>query len=161
MHIRNIDGCKAKMSIYVPYLRLVLLICADYHLEILRNNLPQMIKESKFFKLFFISDTLYIYYSHCLFSVRWQYTSSNCIYFVIYMMNDMVRNKLVICLWVFTQTTNTTCVDKWHYQRNLPKITRIMKRSCYTAECCASIFPSRAPIPFRTLKVKKSIMTYE
>ena len=103
----------------------------------------------------FISDTLYIYYSHCLFSVRWQYTSSNCIYFVIYKMNDMVRNKLVICLWVFTQTTNTTCVDKWHYQRYLPKITRIMKRSCYTAECCASIFPSRAPIPFRTLKMRR------
>ena len=108
------------------------------------------------FEIVFITDTLYIYYSHCLFSVRWQYTSSNCIYFVIYKMNDMVRNKLVICLWVFTQTTNKTCVDKWHYQRNLPKITQIMKRSCYTAECCASIFPSRAPIPFRTLKMKKS-----
>ena len=102
----------------------------------------------------FLFQIRYIYYSHCLFSVRWQYTSSNCIYFVIYKMNDMVRNKLVICLWVFTQTTNTTCVDKWHYQRNLPKITQIMKRSCYTAECCASIFPSRAPIPFRTLKIK-------
>ena len=133
-------------------------LCWPLHLSInitsTLNELNEMIWDLQFFKLF-LFQIRYIYYSHCLFSVRWQYTSSNCIYFVIYKMNDMVRNKLVICLWVFTQTTNTTCVDKWHYQRNLPKITRIMKRSCYTAECCASIFPSRAPIPFRTLKMKK------
>ena len=152
MHIRNIDGCKAKMSMYVSYLRLFLLICADHHIEVYYIWFSQLFE---IFQIVFISYTLYIYYSQCLFSVRWQYTSSNCIYFVIYKMNDMVRNKLVICLWVFTQTTNTTCVDKWHYQRNLPKITRIMKRSCYTAECCASIFPSRAPIPFRTLEIRK------
>ena len=68
MHIRNIDGCKAKMSMYVPYLRLVLLICADNHLEIIRHEWDYGIIYSndigiEIFQIVFISDTLYILFT--------------------------------------------------------------------------------------------------